>query len=403
MTNPQATAGWKPIVSAEANATAADINYKDGSQADGTVSKEAALTMDQPLYRGGRTVAGIAAADSRILAQRARLAGTTQSIFLAAIQATADTRRDRQILGYRIDNENLVGRQEGFVQERLNGGEVTKTDLSQSQARKARAVAERLQAAADLESSTAVFVQVVGATPPDPLPTVELTLPLPKDLESAINTAYANNPDIIVAQNDHDAAEHDIDSNKGALLPEVSLSARLSGERDPQPGDVSDVDSGTIGIFARLPLYEAGATRSRVRQAKNIAHQREQQISQTRDRVRQEVVTAWQRLQAAMAEIKAREAQLESALQAQNGVQEETDLGERSILDSLDAYQELLEARVALSNAARNKIIAEYQLAASLGILTPDVVGIQNKGFDPDIHLADISGKIFSMETDREE
>ena len=163
------------------------------------------------------------------------------------------------------------------------------------------------------------------------------------------------------------------------MLPEFSLTGGLSKSYDPQPGTLDETRESTVGVSASIPLYQAGSVRSRVRQAKQTANQRFIQIMEARRRVRAETISSWENLAAAKAEIISRRAQVEASAMAQEGVRYESDFGERTILDALDADQEYLDAQVGLVSARRNEIVARFSLAAVLGRLTPEILEFSSK------------------------
>jgi outer membrane protein TolC len=180
----------------------------------------------------------------------------------------------------------------------------------------------------------------------------------------------------------------------------VQLYGSLSKEYDPQPGTFDENTTTAVGVTASWPFYVGGATRSRVRQAKYIANQRYMTVLETVRQARQDTVANWEALAAARAEIDSREAQVTAARVAREGVYQEAELGSRTILDTLDADQEYLDAQVALVTARRNETVATFYLAATLGLLTPDVLGFPEIAEDHDAHLAWTEDKILGMDVD---
>lgn len=196
---PMAQSGWMPLANANGSVTAADID--PGRTGDGTTSTVLGASLTQPLYRGGRTVSGIDSAESRIKAQSAILDATEQQLLLNVATAYMNVVRDRALLNLSENNITVVNRQFDASRNRFEVGDVTKTDVAQSQARLARAQASRTTAIGNLKSSLAV--------------------------------ADKNNPLIAASNYLHQSAEKDIGVVFGELLPELGLSANIEKNWDP--------------------------------------------------------------------------------------------------------------------------------------------------------------------------
>ncbi|AEP09480.1 TolC family outer membrane protein [Micavibrio aeruginosavorus] len=396
---PQAQAGWKPTASANANVTK---TWLDGTgDPDGSTEKGIGAEVQQPLYRGGRTVASTDSAENLILAQRAFLKATEQDVMISVITAYMNVLRDQALYDLSVNNREVIARQLEASRARFDVGDVTRTDVSQSEARLAQAEAGVTNAIGQLRSSLAVYEQVVGM-PAGRLVYPKVKVSIPASRDAAVSQAETDNPSVVAAEFLRNAAEHDIDRVFGELLPEVGLFAQWNQAWDPSPGLYDDSSDTAIGVRATIPLYEAGATRSRVRQAKHTESQRLLQISEARRLARQQAVSSWEDLAAARAEITSREAQVVATRVARDGVKQEAELGTRTILDALDADQEYLDAQTALVTAQRDEVVAQYFLASTVGTLTPDSLGFPElshmEGYDA--HLDDITSRVFSMDTE---
>ncbi len=163
---------------------------------------------------------------------------------------------------------------------------------------------------------------------------------------------------------------------------------------------MDDSEEKTIGVRARLSIYQAGLIQSRVREVKNTARQRELQIKDARRTIRQEIITRWQDLESARGEIFMHESEAEAARQALEGVREEARMGERTILDILDADKELLDAQASLIRARRDEIVASFALAAGLGYLLPEKMGMADLAYDPGPHYRKTARKFVDISAD---
>ena len=401
---PQVEAGWRPTVTAKANVTenSTSVDVKTTGFAAGDddtyLSRAASLNLEQPLYRGGRTVADTETARNVIRAKIAALEQVEQQVLLQAVTAYLDVLQNEALLKLATNNRSVIGRQFDATKKRYDVGELTRTDVAQAEARQARADSDIISAQANLRSARAEFERVIGY-PPEKLGFPMTVLDVPQTLESA--TAYAEewNPSVRAAQYSQRAASSDVTSQYGNLLPQVALSGDLTKAYEPS-STVDESEGAAIGVVASFPLYEAGATRSRVRQAKKTAMQRMDQISEAKRLARQQTITAWEALQAAHGQVSSRLSQVEASEVARFGVKQEADLGARTILDTLDADQEVLDGQVALVIATRNEVVATYSLASALGVLTPKTLGFGDKVPDYNREVEEVRGNLFGTGVD---
>jgi outer membrane protein len=396
---PQAQSGWKPSAGANAGVTKSWIDSSPSSSTDGSVEKDIGLSVNQPLYRGGRTVSGIANAKNIIMAQRAALNATESQVLLGVVTSYMNVLRDQSLLDLAVNNRDVIAKQLDAVNARFNVGDVTRTDVSQAKARLAGAESSIISARGDLQSSRAVYQQVVGI-PAGRLGMPKQVMPIPDTLDQSIGMATTYNPNVVAAQFTRDAAKDNVDVIHGELLPTVGLNAGVTKAYDPTPGLLHDETIKSIGISATVPLYEAGSVRSRVRQAKSTASQRGIEVDRAKDDVRQLTVSSWETLQATTAEIDSRKEQVKANAIARDGVHKEAELGTRTILDALNADQELLTSQSALVTARRDEVVARYTLAAALGLMNPNAVGFPELSRDYNDHIREITAKIFSTSTD---
>lgn len=375
---PQARAGWLPTVSAGGSVVASDVEGGFFGGGD-TTSKDINASVNQPLFKGGRTAASVDSAKGLIAAQEALVLDTQQSILLRAATVYMDVLRDQALLTLSAATRKAIAEQLEASQKRFAVGEVTRTDVAQSEARYARADADWIRAQGNLESSKAAFEQVVGIRP-EKLGQPRLNFPLPETVDELFTQVESYNPRIRAATHLHESAQGDVGKVFGEFFPELNLSGSWDRDYDPSPGLVDETTSKSIGIVATIPIYTGGATLARVREARHTANRRLMNVMDTRLSAREEAVRNWEALKTARAEIVSREAQVRAATLAREGVRQEAAIGTRTILDSLDADQEYQDARAALVTARRNEIVATFQLAATLGLLNADILGFSVAG-----------------------
>ena len=395
---PQALSGWRPEVSVEGSVGKQRLDQKSTFFSDEVYSTpyRGQFEVRQPVYRGGRNQANIERAVSQVGAQRAQLTNTEQDVLLRAVRAYMNVWRDQAILRLNKNNVSVLRRQLEATQDRFEVGEVTRTDVSQAQSRLSRAIADRVDAAGALESSRAVYAEVVGR-PPESLEQPEPAGKLPDSADAAVAAALENNPQVRSARFAEVAARRNVRAITGELLPEVEVVGRAS-----RGGNSTSAESSqeTLEILAQvsIPLYQRGAVFSRMREAKQTANQRRLQLRSAKRQIEQEAVSAWEDLQAARAQIKAIEDQVRAAEIALEGVRQESKVGARTVLDVLDAEQELLNAEVDLIRAQRNEIVAAYSLLAAMGRLTAKDLGLPVEVFNVEKAYENVRNKLWGSE-----
>lgn len=393
---PQAKAGFLPTVTA--NGSASRNLQKNGPVDTYWTEKTVGAEIVQPIFRGGRTVASMSRAEALIQAQRASLLSTEQSVLLAAAQAYSDVVRDEAVLQLTINNEQVLKRQLEAANDRFRVGEITRTDVSQSESRLALSTSNRIAAEGALNASRATFARLIGAVPQGVKQAAALT-GLPASLDATIALAEQNNPQVQAAKFSERAADAAVDQVAGELLPTVSLVGSYSRTWD-RPGTLGDLDNGAIIARVSVPIYEAGGTTARVREAKQTASQRRIQIDEAVRNARETGIRAWEALSTARASIKSRNEQVRAANIALEGVRQEATVGSRTVLDTLDAEQELLNAQVELVRAQRDEVVASFQVMAATGQLSVGSLGLPVQAYDVEVHYNSASSKIWGLSAD---
>jgi TolC family type I secretion outer membrane protein len=374
---PQAVSGWHPRVDAETSLTSTHIESGNFSEGDGATTKSASVSVEQPIFRGFRTTSEIKSAEHRIDAGSDRVSGMAQDMFLRAVEAYMNVIRDRMLLDLQRKNVALLGEERESVGARFDAGDVTQTDVKQTDARYSKAQADDATAESDLRESEAVFEQITGLFPPLMMEMPVISFAFPQTAEELVVMAGQGNPELNRTRDEYLASESDIGIAESEFYPKVSAFASYLKEYDPQPGIVPESEVSTIGVRARINLYEGFNTVSRTREAKFRANQKRMEIRAAETAVKSDLITQWRRMQAFDAEISARELEITAARFSADGVREEARLGERTVLDLLEAEQDMLDAQSALVKARRDRIVTAYRLAAALGLLTPESLGFR--------------------------
>ena len=388
---PEALAGWRPTVeiTGDIGALHSDTDGMIPNSGSSTVTPHGVgLSAVTPVYQGGRVAAQIDSAENRVSAGRAQLQEVEQSILLDTVTAYMDVLRYNAEIELSRSSERVVRRQLQAAQDRLDVGEVTRTDVAQAEARLAQAGAERVMAEGGMMSARAFFRQVIGE-PPATLSWPPVPMGLPETEEEALAAAAEGNPSIAAASFIAQASDADIETAASALRPQVSIVGDVRQRFDPSELVESSAEASLMATV-RVPLYQGGAANARIRQSKQIAAQRRLELDQTRRAVQEQVAHAWRALTAARAQIAAFESQVAAAAVALDGVEQETRVGLRTTLDVLDAEQEHFKAQINLVRAQREEIVAAYQLKAATGALTAQELGLPVDLYDPEEHYLSV-------------
>ncbi|HXI99688.1 MAG TPA: TolC family outer membrane protein [Micropepsaceae bacterium] len=387
----KANAGWRPSLSVNGTEGYQDITTDqpahsnvDRNELTGTA------TLTEPLFRGGRTVAEIRHAKALVRAAQAQLTNAEQTVLLDAVTAYMDVVRDTGTLEYRRSNVQVLQDQLNASNTQLAAGAITQTDVQQTEARLAVARAGLSVAEGQLATSRARFERAIGR-PAEMLETTPSLPSLPGTLEEAVNRAVINAPALIAAQENSRAADYAVDAATSSLLPQVSLQLQYQYAKNStilgqlvNPGVTQRAASAFVQVT--VPLYQGGAEYAGVRQAKEQRSQSLANIADVDRQVRESTQTAWGTFNAAQASIASNEMAVVANQGAVMGVIQEQRAGERSILDILNAQQELLSGQIGLVNAQHDATVAAYQLLAASGQLTARAMALDVKLYDPQNH-----------------
>jgi outer membrane protein len=343
------------------------------------------VTATQTLYNGMQTGNRTRQAESAVSAGRETLRLTEQVILLNAATAYMNVLRDTATLDLQRRNVEVLQEQLRQTRDRFNVGEVTKTDVAQSESRLAAGRSSMLAAESNLTTSRATYRQQIGVEPGKLVPAAPVDRFSPKNLAAAIGQGRLENPNVTAAALGVDVATLQVKINEGALYPTITAQAGVNYNMEPSPIIVKQLSFTALGTIS-IPLFQGGAEYATIRQSKETLGQRRMDLDTQRDSAQQAVVQAWGQLEAAKAQIVATQAQVAAAETALNGVREEARVGQRTTLDVLNAQQELVNARVALVNAQRDRVVASYALLSASGRLSVGTLGIKVRVYDPVVH-----------------
>jgi TolC family type I secretion outer membrane protein len=394
---PQALSNWRPTVQFTGQAGLA--RFEESTLSSVQRPRSVDLTIAQPLYRGGRTVAQTSQAENLVRAERAQAMAIEQQVFSDSVTVYMDLVRDQALLELAINNEQVLRTQLEAARDRFNVGEVTRTDVAQAESSYATAQATRIQAQGSLETSRANYIRVIGE-PPGRLSMPAERVVLPKRQDDAIALASADNPNVVAAQFNEAAGRDNVAVIRGQLLPSVNLVGDLNRSVD-QSIVRRGISSDSASLTARvtIPLYESGAIYSQTRQAMETVTQLRSQVDDSRRQVVAAATQAYQAIVAGRAQVEAFRVAIRSAEIALEGVQQEAQVGSRTVLDTLVAEQVLFNARVNLVSAQHDEYVNEFALVAAIGRLNAVDLRLPVSLYSFDTHYASVRDKWFGFES----
>ncbi|WP_370462933.1 TolC family outer membrane protein [Parasphingopyxis sp. CP4] len=368
-----------------------------GGQADATL----------PIYQGGTVRNRIRAARDRVEAGQADLRSTEANLFTQVVGAYLDVISNRNIVELNTNQVRVLDTNLQATSDRFEIGDLTRTDVAQAEARLSTARANLDSAQAELAAAEENYLRLVGdwpqdLEPPPPLPD------LPATPDAAEDVAIVNNPDLISAQQSAEAARRDIAAARGARLPRLEAFARgnYTNYLDTLGGPlgnqfVQEETTATVGLRATLPIYQGGQPAARVRQTQALRTQAMETVIATERAVVADVRAAFSRYRATLQVIDATQTAVEANELALEGVRAENSVGLRTILDILNAEQELLNSQVDLVTARRNAYVAGFNLLAAMGQAEAQDLGLDGGVlYDPSVNYERVDDQFFDWNDD---
>ena len=397
---PQALSGYRPKVAVTASAgyQYTDVNSTVGGSASQLVRTEthgtdpprsAGLTITQTLYNGNINANRTRAAESQVSGAREALRVLEQTVLLSAATIYMDYLRDAALLEVQRSNTRVLEQTLKQTRDRFNVGEVTRTDVAQSEAQLAAGKTQELTAEANLTTTRSNFRRIIGNEPEALAPGSPVDRFLPPTLPGAVELSLVQNPNVTAAMFGIDVNFLQVKVAEGALLPTVTLQAAVQQSYEQTLQVYRSFGASAIAQLS-VPVYQGGAEYSLIRQSKETLAQQRLVLEQTRDQTRANTVTAWGQLLAGKAQVASAQSQVTASEIALNGVREEAKAGQRTTLDVLNAQQALVNARVALVTAQHDRVVASYAVLNSVGRLSPQVLSLRTTVYDPSVHYQQV-------------
>jgi outer membrane protein len=406
---PQALSGYRPRVAVTASAgyQYTDVLTTSGGDRDNVVRtdvhganapRSVGATITQTLYNGQITANRTRAAESQVSGAREGLRVLEQTVLLAAATIYMDYLRDAAIVEVQRSNVRVLEQTLKQTKDRFNVGEVTRTDVAQSEAQLAAGRTQQLQAESNLTTTRSNFRRIIGNEPQNLAPGSPVDRFLPATLPNAIDLGLTQNPNVTAAMFGIDISFLQTKINEGALLPTVTLQGSVQQSYEQTMTIYRSFGASAIAQLS-VPVYQGGAEYALIRQSKETLAQQRLFLEQTRDQTRANVVTAWGQLVAGKAQVASAQSQVTASEIALNGVREEAKAGQRTTLDVLNAQQALVNARVALVTAQHDRVVASYSVLTNVGRLSPQVLNLATTVYDPSVHYHQVRDSWYGVRT----
>ena len=358
-------------------------------------SLTAGAQLSVPLFQGGRVHAATRAADSRVASGRQTLRATEGDVFVQAVTAYMDVLRDRAIVELNLNNVKVLQTNLEATTDRFQVGDLTRTDVAQSQARLEDGKAQLTTARSNLIGSEENYRRVVGQSAgaldqPPPLPA------LPENPDKAEDVAVSNNPDIAAAAAAVKAAHYDVSQARASRMPTVSATAGTNyyhymgfagGGVGTGAGSFIDSvkgDASQAGVTLSVPLYQGGLPGAQVRQTQAFESAALENETATERQVVANARAAFSSYQAAVEVIRSSQEALKANTLALEGVRAEQGAGLRQVLDTLNAEQEKLSSEVQLASAQHDAYVAGFALLNAMGLVDYKHLGLEGGAlYDP--------------------
>jgi outer membrane protein len=387
---PQALAAFRPTVSAAGNASR---TFSGSTQ---SWSLDAGVNLEQTVFSGFRNINRLRGAEATVQGGRETLRQVEQTVLLDVVTAFMDLVAAQSTLNLLSRALDFYRMQLQLTQTLLESGEVTRVDIALVNTRLAAAQSDYYEARATLTTAIARYGQVVGHVPATLglARSVDALLPLGADMALAI--ALVEHPSIVAAEYAVDGADFAVKVAEGALLPSVTVgagAAHRDGSTLPSPS------GGTLSARLTIPIWDGGATASRVRAAKEVLGQRRIELEVVRDQVRQLVLSALGLLEAARDRVRAADARTQAQQRLLTDLLEQRGVGQATTLDVLDAQQDLVLAQIAQVDAQHDRVLYSYSLLSAVGQLSAERLGLDVQIYRPEDHYLLVRNKLHGIRT----
>ena len=338
------------------------------------------IEAEQIIFSGGRLVNNRSQSLNLVAASRADLKILEQEILFSAAEAFFNVLTSQKIVELREVNLDVLNERLEVAKIQFEVGELTLTDVAQSEARLSLSQANLAEARSNLEKSKAIYRSIIGVIPVN-LSNDTINLSLPMTIEDAISIANVKSPYLKFAEKSELSSRFALKSAKARLLPSISLRGEFSNSEEMLFS--SDGDAYQLMGVVSMPIFSGGLNWSNIRKAQEINIRDKFQLIEAKRFVNQEVKSAFAQYNSSLIKVNSSKKQFEANQIALEGVKEEFELGTRTNLDVLDAEQEFLDSQVSMISSANNSKLSMFYLLLSIGSLSPEELSLPISKYDP--------------------
>ena len=365
-----------PSISLSSNQTSTQssgkTDHSGSSLSDSSLNKESStVSIDQKIFQGFKGFNSLKKSELELKQANFRLIQVEQQTILDSVSAYFDFIFKTKNEKFNLSNVNLFERQVESDSARLQKGEITLTDLAQSESSLAGANANLIKAKTELLASKINFERIIRKKIPSSDNVKEkVEVDLPNTLQESINIAKLNNSDLLIARLDHEIAKKELNIEKAKLSPSASINYSKSENRDFSSA-VDDLDEETVKATISWPIIKGGKNISSIKRSTLIKQKSLLLAEDAESRVITDTTNAWSKYQSFESVLFATQAQLKAAEIANEGITLEYDSGNtRTTLEVIQSRSLLLDSRIAFAKAERDFVISKFELAFQLGTLS---------------------------------
>ena len=341
--------------------------------------KTQSINIEQKLFQGFAGIASMEKSKIGLTLAEAKLLKIEQEILYQAIEAYSGLIFSEEKLEINQNNINLLERQVETDQARLERGQVTLSDLAQSEASLAGAQAKFLQAKNETVTAKLTYEKIIG-----PIIDVnsldkksDLNFIMPTDLKKAIETSKKTNPNLIISKLEYEQSEKDVIIARSDISPSASLSFNRS-QSDNVSSSIGERDREILKATIIWPIFNGGKNYASLNKSKNLKNRKKLLLDNALKTNDANIASAWSSFQVSKSLLNAVTAQVKAAETANEGitVEYETGLG-RSTLDVIQSNSILLSSKISLADSERNYLLSQFKLLQAIGLLNSNYLKIQ--------------------------
>ena len=366
----EALSGWKPQVYVDGSLGKTLVNTKTStsSKTNSNLPVSVGIVVSKKIYDGGKTSQNIKIADTKLVANNSRLSSIENQVLLSAAKAYFKLLEEQDLLDVALKNKDVIKRQLEATKDRFDVGDLTITDVSQAEARLSDANANLVKAEADLNTAKAIFFSDIGLEPEDVFYPEEIPI-IPQNLQELVNDVKKFNPKVINARKMKLVAEEELKLALKQMSLSLDIQASANQAWDPNTF-FEEQRYFDVSANLKMPLYLGGKDKAIIRKSREQINKSNANIDDILRQEAEKAMIIWNNIESLNSQIIAFKSSIRANEIALDGVVQEENVGARTVIDVLDAENELFMARANLIKANISRYIATYELLEVIGSMT---------------------------------